>query len=71
MRRETYCVTPSDNGFVIATWKVFGPWMRVIGPVKSHAPVAAAEALHPIRYVVTPFVTYSIISPLPLQPIAS
>jgi len=51
------CTTPSPSGLVIATWKVFGPSIKVTGAVKSQIPVAEAEALHPSRYVVTPFVT--------------
>jgi hypothetical protein len=52
-----YCTTPFPSGVVIATWKVFGPSISVIGPVKSQTPVAEADALHPSRYVETPFVT--------------
>ncbi len=55
---STYCMMPSPSGLVIATWKVLGPSIRVIGAVKSQTPVAEADALHPNRYVVTPFVTY-------------
>jgi hypothetical protein len=47
--RKTHCVYPSDNGFVISTWKVLLPSTNVNGCVKSHAPVAAADALHPRR----------------------
>jgi hypothetical protein len=54
---STYCRTPSPSGLVIATWKVFGPSIKVTGAVKSQTPVAEADALHPSRYVVTPFVT--------------
>jgi hypothetical protein len=48
-KEKTYCVYPSDNGFVISTWKVLLPSTNVNGCVKSHAPVAAADALHPRR----------------------
>lgn len=54
---STYCRTPSPSSLVIATWKVFGPSIKVTGAVKSQIPVAEADALHPSRYVVTPFVT--------------
>jgi hypothetical protein len=53
----TYYVKPSTNGFVISTWKVANPSIKVIGAVKSQGPVVVADALHPRRYVVSPFVT--------------
>jgi hypothetical protein len=55
---STYCLKAAGSGLVISTWKVLGPSIKVIGAVKSHAGSADAVELHPIRYVVTPFVTY-------------